>query len=111
MKLYHLFLDLSSYESPSTSMTGIKVCFLNENGKNLLWDELNLRKREYYVKENRPQNLAVSSSYVRAPTRQETLEAKSTIAGRAFALNSEPQISCQNPHLPKGFDMEDKSKP
>jgi hypothetical protein len=30
--------------------------------------------------------MAVSSSYVRAPTQQTTLEAKSAIAGRVFAL-------------------------
>jgi hypothetical protein len=59
------------------------------NDKNLLWDELNIRKIEWSVKENRPQDMAVSSSYVRAPTRQKTLEAMSAIAGRAFAIRTE----------------------
>jgi hypothetical protein len=45
------------------------------NDKNLLWDELNIRKNEEYVKENRSQDMAVSSSYVRAPTRHQVWEA------------------------------------
>jgi len=39
------------------------------NDTNLFCDELNIRKREWYVKENRPQNMAVSSSYDQAPAR------------------------------------------
>jgi hypothetical protein len=40
--------------------------------------------------------MAVSSSYVRAPTRQKTLEAKSAIAGKAKIL----YYDCLPPYIP-----------
>jgi len=36
------------------------------NDKNLLWDGVNIQKWEYFVKKNRPQDMGVPPSYVRA---------------------------------------------
>lgn len=39
---------------------------LQKSNKNLIWNELNIRKREWYVNENRPQDMEESSSSIRA---------------------------------------------
>jgi len=49
---------------------------MSYNDEKLVWDGLNLQKRKLSVNKNQPQDIGMSSSYVRAPTTQEALKGK-----------------------------------